>query len=95
LYGEVGGRSPAQREQAMLWVLNQSDGSRPLLDIARRSSLEFGIIREATSALEGARLLRPVPEPRDRARKSKSPQGATKRVRRAARKQPRRPGARP
>jgi aminopeptidase-like protein len=36
LYGSVGGQSPAEREHAMLWVLNQSDGGPSLLDIARR-----------------------------------------------------------
>jgi aminopeptidase-like protein len=44
LYGSVGGRSPAEREQAMLWVLNQSDGSKSLLDVARRSGLPFGVL---------------------------------------------------
>ena len=57
LYGSVGGRSPAEREHAMLWVLNQSDGSRSLLDVARRSGLRFDIIREAAAALERAGLL--------------------------------------
>jgi len=57
LYGSVGGRSPAEREHAMLWVLNQSDGSRSLLDVARRSGLRFDIIREAAAALEQAGLL--------------------------------------
>ncbi len=28
LYGAVGGASPGEREHAMLWVLNQSDGSQ-------------------------------------------------------------------
>ena len=39
LYGAVGGRSPAEREHAMLWLLNQSDGTRSLLEVARRSGL--------------------------------------------------------
>ncbi len=60
LYGSVGGRSPAEREQALLWVLNQSDGTRPLLDIAKRSGIDFHTIREAATALEGAALLRPA-----------------------------------
>jgi len=59
LYGTVGGVSPAERESAMLWVLNQSDGSKSLLDIARRSGLSFGVVREAAVALEQAGLLRP------------------------------------
>jgi len=57
LYGAVGGVTPAQREHAMLWVLNQSDGSKSLLDIARRSGVPFGVVREAASALEAAGLL--------------------------------------
>jgi len=32
LYGSVGGMSPAEREHAMLWVLNQSDGSKSIRD---------------------------------------------------------------
>ena len=58
LYGAVGGGRPAEREEAMLWVLNQSDGSRSLLDIARRSGLPFAIILEAATSLVKARLLR-------------------------------------
>lgn len=58
LYGPVGGAGPAEREIAMLWVLNQSDGSASLLDVARRSGLGFGIIQEAAVALEQAGLLR-------------------------------------
>jgi aminopeptidase-like protein len=57
LYGAVGGGSPADREHAMLWLLNQSDGSKSLLDVARRSGLRFDIIREAAEALEQAGLL--------------------------------------
>ena len=41
LYGATGGRSPADRERAMLWILNQSDGSASLLDIAQRSGIEL------------------------------------------------------
>jgi aminopeptidase-like protein len=73
LYGAVGGRGPAEREQALLWVLNQSDGSRSLLAIAQRSGIDFDVIREAASALEGAQLLR-----------SREPGGRTRRA--AARK---------
>jgi aminopeptidase-like protein len=57
LYGSVGGRSPADLEYALLWVLNQSDGTNSLLDIAKRSGIDFGIIRQAASALESAELL--------------------------------------
>jgi aminopeptidase-like protein len=60
LYGTVGGSSPSEREHAMLWVLNQSDGGRSILDIAGRSGLPFRVLAEAARALEGAKLLRDV-----------------------------------
>jgi aminopeptidase-like protein len=60
LYGELGGRGPAEREHAMLWVLNQSDGAHSLLDIARKSNLPFATLREAAGALETAGLLTPA-----------------------------------
>ncbi len=60
LYGPVGGRAPAEREHALLWVLNQSDGAHSLLDIARRSGLPFAAVHAAACDLEKARLLRPV-----------------------------------
>lgn len=60
LYGSVGGGNPLEREQALLWVLNQSDGTRSLLDITRRAQLRFDAVSEAACALEGARLLRRV-----------------------------------
>jgi aminopeptidase-like protein len=69
LYGPVGGRSPAEREQAMLWVLNQSDGSKSLLDVARTSGLPFGVVREAASALERSGLLRAASDSTDARRK--------------------------
>lgn len=74
LYGSVGGASPAEREQAMLWVLNLSDGSASLLDAARASGLPFAIIREAAEALEAAGLLRRNPVGR-RASTTPGPQG--------------------
>jgi aminopeptidase-like protein len=59
LYGSVGGQShTAASQMAMLWVLNLSDGSRSLLDIAERSRLPFTDIRRAARALEAGRLLR-------------------------------------
>ncbi len=53
----------------MLWVLNQSDGSASLLDVAERSGLPFDAIRTAARALEVAGLLEdpaaapPAPDP--------------------------------
>jgi aminopeptidase-like protein len=59
LYGSVGGESHAVPTQiAMLWVLNLSDGSHSLLDIAERSKLPFTDLRRAAQALEAAGLLR-------------------------------------
>jgi aminopeptidase-like protein len=67
LYGAVGGRSPAEREQAMLWLLNQSDGSRSLLDIARRSGIAMSALSEAAAELVGAKLLRAERQARTKA----------------------------
>jgi aminopeptidase-like protein len=58
LYGAVGGHAPGEREHAMLWLLNQSDGTRGLLDIAERSRIALPVLREAAQALEAAALLR-------------------------------------
>lgn len=58
LYGSVGGQSPSASAEAMLWVLNQSDGATPLIDIARRSGIDFDVIKAATDQLEAAGLLK-------------------------------------
>jgi aminopeptidase-like protein len=59
LYASVGGHaSPRQFELAMLWVLNQSDGSNDLLGIADRAALPLNIVAEAAEALAKAGLLR-------------------------------------
>jgi aminopeptidase-like protein len=58
LYGTVGGnKSAAELNMAMLWVLNLSDGSNALLDIAERSGLTFAVINAAAGRLEQAGLL--------------------------------------
>jgi aminopeptidase-like protein len=44
-------------ELAMLWVLNQSDGSHSLLEIAERSGLSFDVIHEAAALLKEHGLL--------------------------------------
>lgn len=41
----------------MLWVLNYSDGTHSLLEIAERANLEFSIVRRAADALLSADLL--------------------------------------
>jgi len=59
LYRSMGGQTDqAVRELAMLWVLNLSDGSNALLDIAERSGLSFDQIAAAAEALSGVGLLR-------------------------------------
>jgi aminopeptidase-like protein len=59
LYRAMGGhRDEKLQETAMLWVLNQSDGSHTLLDTAERSGLEFGVISRAANALRMNGLLK-------------------------------------
>jgi aminopeptidase-like protein len=58
LYGQIGGRSDAQeRQMAMLWVLNLSDGGMSLLDVAERAGLPFALVAEVAGLLEEAGLL--------------------------------------
>jgi aminopeptidase-like protein len=52
LYRTMGGYSNAREvEMAMLWVLNLSDGTNSLLDIADRSGLEFPLLENACQLL--------------------------------------------
>jgi aminopeptidase-like protein len=57
LYRTTGGGSAADAQLAMLWVLNQSDGSQSLLDIAERSGLPFESLHEEADRLRNAGLL--------------------------------------
>jgi len=57
LYDPIGGTSGRPDQLAMLWVLNQSDGTNSLLDIARRSGLKFDQLWHAATALLAAGLL--------------------------------------
>jgi aminopeptidase-like protein len=57
LYPTTGGRSADDAVMAMLWVLNLSDGSHTLLDIATRSHLGFASVRSAARDLLAAGLL--------------------------------------
>jgi aminopeptidase-like protein len=57
LYGSLGGGAPGEFENALLWVLNQSDGGRDLLSIAERSGVSFWSIEKAATALERVGLL--------------------------------------
>lgn len=58
LYRLMGGTSNSGLEEAILWVLNQSDGTHSLLDIAERSKLAFDNISEAADLLLENGLLR-------------------------------------
>jgi aminopeptidase-like protein len=58
LYRSIGGfQDVPERQLALLWVLNQSDGDHSLLDIAERSSLPYRIIVQAAADLERVGLL--------------------------------------
>jgi aminopeptidase-like protein len=61
LYGALGGRKDTKvREMAMLWVLNFSDGSHSLLDIAERAGLDFELISDVAAVLLAHQLLAPI-----------------------------------
>lgn len=59
LYGTLGGEQDKKMsEMAMLWVLNLSDRTHSLLDIANRAGISFPVIRRSAIALSQAGLLR-------------------------------------
>lgn len=61
LYGGGGGQRTGDFDElALLWVLNQSDGTNDLLTIAGKSGMTFRKILTAAQALEQAGLLRPA-----------------------------------
>ena len=60
LYSSTGGTGAGSDVMAKLWVLNLSDGANSLLDIAERSGMSFGEIKDAARALYGADLLEPA-----------------------------------
>ncbi|WP_372638811.1 DUF4910 domain-containing protein [Fodinibius sp.] len=61
LYKLTGGDTESEINQlAILWVLNLSDGSHSLLDIAERSGISFQTIRQAADALLEVDLLKKV-----------------------------------
>ncbi len=58
LYQGLGdGSTRRQHELALLWVLNLSDGSHSLLDIAEEAGLPFATIKDAADALARTDLL--------------------------------------
>jgi aminopeptidase-like protein len=61
LYRTTGGQQHVpERQLALLWVLNQSDGTVSLPDIAEQAGLPYRVIAEAAADLESAGLLREV-----------------------------------
>ena len=61
LYGAIGGdKDAAAANMAMLWILNQSDGTNSLLDIAERSKLPFPVIQRTAKLLGDHGLLKPL-----------------------------------
>lgn len=58
LYPTVGGPAADREQLAMLWVLNQSDGRKSLLEIAERSGLPLNLIQDVASRLVASELLR-------------------------------------
>jgi aminopeptidase-like protein len=74
LYGAIGGdKDAAAANMAMLWILNLSDGTHSLLDIAERADLPFAVVRRTAELLRQHALLKPLDPVQ---------QGATDRVRR-------------
>jgi aminopeptidase-like protein len=66
LYRKTGGHYDGvpDRQMALLWLLNQSDGVTSLVDIAEASGLEFGLIAQCAIDLRAAGLLdRTAPSP--------------------------------
>ncbi|RMH17872.1 MAG: DUF4910 domain-containing protein [Acidobacteria bacterium] len=64
LYRTLGGSERGrERELALLWVLNQSDGEHSLLDVAERSNRRFADLRQAADDLLAAELLEEVESP--------------------------------
>jgi len=57
LYRTTGGSGIPDRESAMLWLLNQSDGDKCLLDIAEKSGIGFDSIAAMAEELREAGLL--------------------------------------
>ncbi len=61
LYDALGGANDRkERQMALLWVLNQSDGRHSLLDIADRAAIPFHRIESAAKSLEKCALIEPM-----------------------------------
>jgi aminopeptidase-like protein len=60
LFNRVGGNNPSEFEHAVLWVLNQADGTNDLLEIARKAGIDFATMASAAKALQEVQLIRSV-----------------------------------
>ena len=60
LYPTIGGQAGKESIQALLWLLNYSDGEHDLLEIAERSGIPFETLADAADRCVAERLLRPV-----------------------------------
>ena len=61
LYGNVGATVHRPTfEMALLWILNLSDGTYSLLDIAKRAKMPFETIKQAAKALQDSGLLKRI-----------------------------------
>lgn len=61
LYRAIGGQADAGKlELGMLWVLNLTDGTHSLLDIAEQSGLNFEIVAKVAATLEQHELLKEI-----------------------------------
>jgi aminopeptidase-like protein len=61
LYTSVHHRDTGKPDpMAILWMLNLSDGTHSMLDIAERSKCDLSMLDQAASALVQARLLKPA-----------------------------------
>jgi len=59
LYNAFGGlEGTKQKEVAMLWILNLSDGNHSWLDISKISNIDFPIIVDTANLLEEHNLIK-------------------------------------
>ena len=57
LYRSVGGTDGKMSELALLWLLNQADGTQTLLDIAEKARLPWDVLSQAAESLKAVGLL--------------------------------------
>lgn len=61
LYESIGGdNQAANRQLAMLWILNQADGQRSLIEVAQKSGIAIETLAQVATTLVQAELLEPV-----------------------------------